>query len=179
VQLLGDLVGPDPLVVFCGMAGSSPKPRDHYYETPGNSFWESLHLAGFTDRQLRPDEDHLLPSLGLGLTDIEHHLEPTPDGPRDRYRLDDLAARLRRWEPDWVAFTSKTVAHAAAREQGVRRPGLGPSELYVGGVQAFVLPGVSGANRRHDYDGRPTRIAWWRDLAALCGIDPEERPARP
>jgi TDG/mug DNA glycosylase family protein len=33
----------------------------------------------------------------------------------------------------------------------------------------FVLPGTSGANRRKDYDGRPNRIAWWRDLAALAG----------
>jgi len=176
VQALPDLVGPEPLVVFCGMVGTTPKPRDHYYETPGNSFWESLHLAGFVDEPLTPADDHRLPSLGLGLTDLQHYVEPTARGPRDRYELDELAARLERWQPEWLAFTSKTVAHAAARELGQRRPGLGPSELYVGGVQAFVLPGVSGANRRRDYDGRPTRVAWWRDLAALCGIGPDARP---
>jgi double-stranded uracil-DNA glycosylase len=28
---------------------------------------------------------------------------------------------------------------------------------------------VSGANQRKDYDGRPNRLSWWRDLAALAG----------
>jgi TDG/mug DNA glycosylase family protein len=37
----------------------------------------------------------------------------------------------------------------------------------------FVLPGVSGATRRKDYDGRPTRVAWWRELAALAAPDPD------
>jgi TDG/mug DNA glycosylase family protein len=40
----------------------------------------------------------------------------------------------------------------------------------------FVLPGVSGANQRKDYDGRPNRLSWWRDLAALSGRGIGETP---
>jgi double-stranded uracil-DNA glycosylase len=28
-----------------------------------------------------------------------------------------------------------------------------------------VLPSSSGANRRRDYDGRPSRLDWWSELA--------------
>lgn len=166
MELLADIVGPEPRIVFCGMAGAdSSKTRDHYYETPGNNFWESLHLSGLTSTRLRPEDDHTLPALGYGLTDLVHRRDP------ESYDLDGLATRLERWQPDWLAFTSKTVAHAAARILGVRRPGLGPCEWDVGGAQVFVLPGTSGANRRHDYDGRPNRLAWWRDLAAVAAPD--------
>ena len=42
-----------PVVVFCGLAGAeSTRERDHYYETPGNSFWELLHLSGLSPRRL-------------------------------------------------------------------------------------------------------------------------------
>ena len=37
------------------------------------------------------------------------------------------------------------------------------------GADVFVLPGTSGANRRHDYDGRVDRLSWWQDLADLAG----------
>ncbi|WP_137293805.1 mismatch-specific DNA-glycosylase [Nocardioides dongxiaopingii] len=163
MQVLPDIVAAEPRVVFCGLAGAaSTKLRDHYYETPGNSFWESLHLSGFSPRRLRPDEDRLVADLGLGLTDLVGHWDPRS------VDLDALVAKLETWRPEWIAFTSKGVAAEAARADGVRRPGLGPRDWYLGGAQVFVLPGVSGANQRHDYDGRPTRLAWWRDLAALA-----------
>ena len=164
MEVLPDIVAAEPDVVFCGLAGAeSTKTRDHYYASPGNSFWESLHLSGFSPRRLRPDEDHVVADLGLGLTDLVGHWDPR------WVEIDDLVAKVERWQPEWLAFTSKGVAGEAARALGVRRPGLGVSDWYVGGAQVYVLPGTSGANQRRDYDGRPTRIAWWRDLAALSG----------
>jgi TDG/mug DNA glycosylase family protein len=77
---------------------------------------------------------------------------------------------VERWAPEWLAFTSKGVAHEAARALRIPKPGLGQADWYIGQTQVFVLPGTSGANQRKDYDGRPTRIAWWRDLAALSGL---------
>jgi double-stranded uracil-DNA glycosylase len=41
----------------------------------------------------------------------------------------------------------------------------------------FVLPGTSGANQRKDYDGRPNRLAWWQELAAIAA--PELSGRRP
>ena len=47
----------------------------------------------------------------------------------------------------------------------------------IAGADVFVLPGTSGANQRHDYDGRPNRLSWWRDLATIAG--PELGARRP
>ncbi len=168
--MLPDLVGPDPAIVFCGRAGAqSTQRREHYYASPGNSFWECLHLCGLTPRRLDPTEDHLLPGLGLGLTDLVGHVEPGTD--RAWPDIDDLVAKVEAWAPDWLAFTSKGAAVEAARALGRRPPKLlGATEWYVGTAQVFVLPGSSGANHRKDYDGRPTRVAWWRDLAELSDL---------
>src|SRR5436190_22355561 len=152
VEVLPDIVAPDPVIVFCGQAAAeSTKWRDHYYETPGNSFWEMLHRSRLSPRRLRPDEDVAVVDLGLGLTDLVGHWDPR------RVEIDKLVAKLEQWRPQWLAFTSKTVAHEAAKALGVRRPGLGPADWHLGPSQVFVLPGVSGANRRKDYDGRPDR----------------------
>ncbi|WP_148613878.1 mismatch-specific DNA-glycosylase [Nocardioides rubriscoriae] len=122
MQVLPDIVAPRPRVVFCGLAGAeSTRERDHYYETPGNSFWESLHQSGFSPRLLRPEEDHQVAGLGLGLTDLVGHWEPR------RVEVDALVAKLEEWQADWLAFTSKTVAQEAARALGVgARAGWGP-----------------------------------------------------
>ncbi len=137
VTVLPDLVGRDPQVVFCGQAGAqSSRPRDHYYEAPTNSFWESLHRSGFSPRQLRPEEDHLVVDLGLGLTDLVGHDR------RSRLDVDQLVAKLARWRPEWVALTSKSVAHELARALGHRRPGLGVADWDLAGADVFVLPGT-------------------------------------
>lgn len=164
MEVLPDIVGPQPLVVFCGLAGAeSTKTRDHYYETPGNNFWAMLHRSGLTPRQLRPDEDRMITEHELGLTDLVGHWDPP------RVDMDDLVAKVEGWQPEWVAFTSKNVAHWAARSLGHRRPGLGPVDWEIDRAQVFVLPGTSGANQRRDYDGRPDRLSWWQDLATILG----------
>jgi len=163
VEVLPDIVAPEPVVVFCGLAGAeSTQLREHYYQTPGNSFWELLHLSGFSPVRLRPEEEAAVADLRLGLTDLVGHWDPK------WVEIDELAAKLGRWQPEWLAFTSKAVAAEAARALGLRPPGLGPADWFLGPSQVFVLPGVSGANRRKDYDGRPDRLSWWRDLAALA-----------
>ena len=44
---LPDIVGADPVIVFCGMAGAdSHKTRDHYYASPGNNFGSACTSAG-------------------------------------------------------------------------------------------------------------------------------------
>lgn len=164
MELLDDIVGPEPAIVFCGMAGAeSTKHRDHYYETPGNNFWECLHLSGLTPRQLRPDEEHEVVRHRLGLTDLVGHWE---DG-RGWVEIDRLVAAVERWQPAFVAFTAKGTAGYAARALGHRPPALGVAPWEIGRSEVFVLPGTSGANRRREYDGRPDRLAWWQELAQL------------
>lgn len=167
MEVLPEIVGADPVIVFCGLAGAdSHRTRDHYYASPGNSFWECLHLSGLSPRRLRPDEDRTVVDLGLGLTDLVGHWDH--ESHRGWVEIDRLVADIERWEPAFLAFTAKGTAAYAAKALGHRAPGLGLAPWGIGRSEVFVLPGTSGANQRKDYDGRPNRLAWWRDLAALA-----------
>jgi TDG/mug DNA glycosylase family protein len=166
VDVIDDLVPADPVVVFCGMAcAESTRPRQHYYAGPGNNFWQMLRASGLVDERLAPEDDAKVLEHGLGLTDLVRHISTTPP----TWDVDELVEKVEAWQPEWLAFTSKTVAQGAARALGLRRPQLGPAPWELAGAPVFVLPGTSGANQRRDYDGRPDRLSWWRDLAALAG----------
>jgi TDG/mug DNA glycosylase family protein len=108
-----------------------------------------------------PGEDHLLPSFGIGLTDLVRTRRSEPGEPP----VFDLAGFLRVIEtadPRAVAFVSKTAAASYARRARERAPrGFGPVPWTVSGRPAFVLPGPSGANNGMPL---PLRIALWRDL---------------
>jgi TDG/mug DNA glycosylase family protein len=76
-----------------------------------------------------------------------------------------------------VAFTGKGTAAYAARALGHRKPGLRVADWDVAGAEVSVLPGTSGANQRKDYDGRPNRLSWWRDLAQITAPERSSRLA--
>ena len=170
MDVLPDVVGTESRIVFCGMAcAESTGRRDHYYAGPGNSFWSMLHESGLVPAGGGPATRNGFPGEGLGLTDVVRHISTTPP----TYDAEQLVAKVRAWGPDWLAFTSKTVAQGTARALGLRQPQLGVAHWELGGAGVYVLPGTSGANQRRDYDGRPDRLSWWRDLAAL--VESEQR----
>src|SRR4030088_3791434 len=68
---LRDVLAPRLRVLFCGInPGLYSAATGHHFARPGNRFWPALHAAGFTPRQLRPDEQEQLLALGLGITNI-------------------------------------------------------------------------------------------------------------
>ncbi len=168
MDVLPDIVGPAPRVVFCGMAcAESTGRRDHYYAGPGNNFWTMLHASGISPYAWGPGDEEKLAEVGLGLTDVVRHISTTPP----TYDAQELAAKVERWQPEWLAFTSKTVAQGTAKALGLRKPQLGVAPWELGGAQVFVLPGTSGANQRKDYDGRVDRLSWWQELAAVAALE--------
>jgi G:T/U-mismatch repair DNA glycosylase len=85
VEVLPDIVAPEPVIVFCGLAGAaSTKLRDHYYETPGNSFWESLHTVRIGRHDLRNLCAVLADQGGAGLVRSER----VPFSPLPSVRMD-------------------------------------------------------------------------------------------
>lgn len=84
METLDDILAEGLDVLFCGYNPATyAVAHRHYYKRTANRFWENLHEAGFTPRPLRgPDEDLLLPTFGLGLTDLVKR--PSPN-------IDDLA----------------------------------------------------------------------------------------
>jgi TDG/mug DNA glycosylase family protein len=155
-----DLLAPGLDLVFCGTAPSpaSFKARA-YYANPGNAFWATLHAVGLTPERLAPQRYPELLAWRIGLTDLnkteygsDHELTP---GAMD---AGSLHAKLRRYRPAAVAFTSK---NAAALALGVKSPAYGQQADRLEGATVFVLASPSGRARSF------WTIEPWRAAAAF------------
>lgn len=166
---LAGILGPGLRVVITGtIAAWDRAEREHYYATPGNAFWLLLHESGLTPRRLAPDEDHLLPTFGVGVTDLVRTERSRPGRP-PVFDLPTLDRSLHSAAPKVVAFVSKTAAASYARAAGQRLPhDYGELSWQVVGRPAFVLPGPSGANNGMPL---PLRIAMWRDLTDFLDVE--------
>ncbi len=120
---LRDILGPGLRVAIVGtIAAWDRAALEHYYATPGNSFWLLLHESGLTPVRLDPGEEHRLPEFG----DRAHR--PGAHGAVPARRA--AALRRRRVPPraapgaarGMVAFVSKTAASSYARAAGERLP---------------------------------------------------------
>jgi len=173
MSILPDTLGADLKVVFCGtVVGNESAVRGHYYSKSGNSFWELLHQAGFTPRQLRPDEDGTLPGFGIGVTDLVKEVAQSHDRGLDFANASSVAGHIEQFAPTWIPFNSKTAGAEAAKALGRGKPRLGIAPWRIGHTRVFVLPSSSGANRgAKGLDGRAARIDWWIELALLVGVD--------
>ena len=70
-QPLADLVGPDLRVLFCGInPGTLSGELGLHFARRGNRFWKLLAAGGFTESVLSPAEQHVLPGLGVGITNL-------------------------------------------------------------------------------------------------------------
>lgn len=164
--LLPDILAPDLSVVFCGLAvGECAALRGHHYSGRGDRFWHLLHEAGFTSELLSPSDDVLLPEYGLGITDVVKGAAGSDSRGLDVSGRPEIESRLEPYAPEWVAFTGKAAGTEAAKVLGQPAPALGLQTWTVGEAFVFVLPSSSSANQRKSYDGRPTRSAWWTELA--------------
>ncbi|MCP2349884.1 G/U mismatch-specific DNA glycosylase [Nonomuraea roseoviolacea] len=145
--MIDDVLGPSLDVLFCGInPGLMSEATGHHFARPGNRFWPALHLSGFTPRLLAPSEQHLLPSYGLGITNVvarasakasELTREELVEGGR---RLEELVARV---GPKVLAVLGVSAYRTAfARPKAV----VGLQEEPVGGVPVWVLPNPSGLN---------------------------------
>src|SRR5580698_9996049 len=66
---LPDVISSSLNVVFCGInPGMRSAAVGLNFANRSNRFWRVLHLAGFTDRQLEPEEARLLLDYGCGIT---------------------------------------------------------------------------------------------------------------
>ncbi|MDQ2881864.1 MAG: mismatch-specific DNA-glycosylase [Actinomycetota bacterium] len=178
------LPGPDdpPLrVLFCGInPGLVSAATGHHFARPGNRFWPALHGAGFTPRRLRPDEQHLLPALGLGITNIVPRATARADELSTAElvaggeRLRDLVRTLRPVVRGSIArgpialgvvgITAYRVAFAAPRAV------VGPQPA-VGTTLVWALPNPSGLNAHWSLAAMVAEFARFRLAAAAPSRD--------
>jgi TDG/mug DNA glycosylase family protein len=148
-----DILASDLAVLFCGInPGLYSAATGHHFARPGNRFWPALHLSGFTPRQLRPDEQHLLPDFGLGVT----NLVARATARADELAADELAeggARLRavvaQYRPHTVAVVGVTAYRVAFDP---RTATIGQQDLRIAHSRVWVLPNPSGLNAHYQLD---------------------------
>ena len=104
---------------------------------------------GWTPRRFSPDEDHLLPDLGIGLTNLVHR--PTRSAAElGRGELElgarRLASKLAELRPRALCILG---IGAFERAFGRKVRSLGLQEIAVGGTPTHVLPNPSGLNAHY------------------------------
>lgn len=159
-HLVPDLLAPGLDLVFCGTAPSPISFRERaYYANPGNSFWPTLHAVGLTPERLAPQRYPELLALRLGLTDL-NKTEYGSDHELSAGAMDaaSLHAKLRRYRPAAIAFTSKNAASLAL---GIKAPAYGRQAEPLEGAVAFVLASPSGRARSF------WTLEPWREAAAF------------
>jgi TDG/mug DNA glycosylase family protein len=165
-MILPDILAPGLDVLFCGTAvGATSAARGHYYARPGNLFWRTLAETGLTPRRLAPEDDHLMPGFGLGLTDLAKHVAgQDAEIPASAYAPDRLVALVAVWRPRAVAFTSLTAARIGL---GARRAAAGrqAEDARMPGVVLWALPSPSGLARSHFSPAPWQALADWRRTA--------------
>ncbi len=146
LRTLPDLLGPGVRVLFVGYNPSLRAARlGRYYAGRNNRFWDLLAAGGLTPRRLSYEEGHLLPGMGIGITDlVKRPTRAANDVTAAEFR--EGARRVRRLvaavRPKVVAYNGKGVYLLAS---GVKSApwGLQPTRL-VPGVADYVVPSPSG-----------------------------------
>jgi TDG/mug DNA glycosylase family protein len=172
-RTIPDVVGPGLRVLFCGInpglwSGAS---RLHFAR-PGNRFWKVLHGAGFTERVLDPGEQAVLPSLGIGITNlVARTTAAASDLSADELRAGAgaLERRVRRLRPGTVAVVGMQAYRTAFRRP---RAGMGRQEEELAGSALWVLPNPSGLQARYQL---PEMVAAYAELRRACGIPARTR----
>lgn len=143
-----ELLAPNLKVVFCGInPGLSSAHQGYPFANGSNRFWKVIHQAGFTDRQLAPEDWLQLQDNDCGITALV--ARPTvaaSELTRDELRGggEVLKAKILRYQPRALAILGKQAFSSAF---GVRNAAWGRQEMLLGKTEVWVLPNPSGLNR--------------------------------
>lgn len=184
METLPDLLGPNLRLILVGINPSLyAVAKGHYFARPQNRFWPAFSLSKIGQpictslgvERLYPEHDHLLPSFGIGLTDVvkipsSNASFVTPDMYRDaaptlKQTLQDCGAKV-------IAFHGMTgfrpfLKHAMGLDPRSAELGLQPWAFE--GRPVFVLPNPSGANARYLL---PDLVGYYDQLALLLAPPP-------
>ncbi|WP_305794736.1 G/U mismatch-specific DNA glycosylase [Myxococcus sp. CA040A] len=145
-----DIIAPGLRVLFCGINPSLYSVvMGHHFARPGNRFWPTLHLSGFTTRQLSPSEQGELREQGLGITNVVDRATATADL-LDKSELTEgarsLEAKVRRYHPRFLAVLGMGAYRTAFARPKAQ---LGLQEETLGTTRLWVLPNPSGLNAHY------------------------------
>jgi TDG/mug DNA glycosylase family protein len=163
-QAIADLVGPDLRVLFCGInPGTLSGELGLHFARAGNRFWKLLCAGGFTKSVLLPAEQHTLPGLGLGITNLVDR--PTAgaselSAAELREGATQLEAKVGIVRPRYVAVLGLQAYRTAfLRPKAV----IGPQPELICGALLWLLPNPSGLQAHYQL---PEMIQMFKSLFA-------------
>ncbi|MBA2700812.1 MAG: G/U mismatch-specific DNA glycosylase [Chloroflexi bacterium] len=149
-RAIPDVVAANLRVLFCGInPGLYSGATGRHFARPGNRFWRSLHLAGFSDRELTPWDDADMLAAGFGVTNLVNRATATAAelSPTElRAGADRLLATAERYRPGMVAVVGIS-AYRLAFERPKATIGRQAERLAPSGL--WVLPNPSGLNAHY------------------------------
>ena len=161
-QAIADLVGPDLRVLFCGInPGTLSGELGLHFARSGNRFWKLLCAGGFTESVLLPAEQHTLPGLGLGITNLVDR--PTAgaselSAAELRAGATQLEAKVGMVQPRCVAVLGLQAYRTAfLRPKAV----IGPQRELICGALLWLLPNPSGLQAHYQL---PEMIEMFKSL---------------
>ena len=146
--MISDILAPGLRVVFCRInPGKSSAHTGFHFAHPGNRFWKVIHQAGFTERQLKPEEEQHLLDTGCGITMLVER--PTVQASEVallelRNGAQELISKIQDYQPQVLAVLGKQAYEQAFRVRGAK---WGKQEATIGETEIWVLPNPSGLNR--------------------------------
>ncbi len=149
-ETVADLVGPDLRVLFCGInPGTLSGDLGQHFARPGNRFWKLLHAGGFTESVLLPSEQHMLPSLGIGITNLVGRVTAAASE-LSVSELREGATRLAS-KVEWLRPRCVAVLGLQAYRTAFRRPeaAIGPQAELLARARLWLLPNPSGLQARY------------------------------
>ena len=144
-QALADLAGPDLRVLFCGInPGKLSGDLGLHFARPGNRFWKLLCAGGFTESVLLPAEQHILPGLGIGITNLVGRVTAAAS----ELSVAELREGATQLEAKEAILRPRCVAVLGlqAYRTAFRRPeaAIGRQPQLLGGALLWLLPNPSG-----------------------------------
>jgi TDG/mug DNA glycosylase family protein len=152
---LRDRIAPGVRVLFVGInPGIRSATVGHHFAGYSNRFWKLLRESQLVPEPIGSDEDDRLPEWGFGMT----NLIPRPTPGIDTLRPEEYVAgaralrrKVRRWQPEIVAFVGVTLFRVVFGRRSGQAVALGLQPERFEGARVFVLPNPSGRNANFSY----------------------------
>lgn len=155
-----DLIDYDLKVLFCGInPGMWSGATGFHFAKPGNRFWKTLHLAGFTERLLHPSEEHELLENRYGITSFCRRTTARADELSSEEIVQGgklLVKKIEKFKPQNLAVLGIGAFRTAFQNPKAQ---LGLQTEKIGGANVWLLPNPSGLNAHYQLN----------DLAKLFG----------
>jgi double-stranded uracil-DNA glycosylase len=175
INYQSDILAKGLNVIFCGLNPAlSAAVAGHNFSNGTNRFWTVLHLAGFTDMRLQPQDERRLLEYGCGITAVVRRpTKRAAEVSSEEFRRARIGfeAKMRQYAPRSIAFLGKRALSVMIGRPDVDWGRL-PTEFA--GTMTWLLPNPSGLNRGFTLDAlvsayQEFRIALAQSTAASAG----------